>query len=71
LSIAFEASDRALAAGADAFIHKGEPLEKLEAVLDGFRTPYPSLEREILDGDLNPPITFIELETALALMQFD
>lgn len=65
LSIAFQRRDEALAAGADAFIHKGEPLGKLAAVLERFRPPQPGPGREAVKRQLNPPITIIELETTL------
>lgn len=65
LSIAFDRRDEALDAGADTFIHKGEPLGKLVAVLEKFRPPPPSAARKAIKKELNPPITIIELETTL------
>jgi DNA-binding NarL/FixJ family response regulator len=70
LSIAFNRREEALAAGADAFIHKGEPLGSLASVLEGFRPQQTEPGDATNSEERNPPITIIELETELDSSQF-
>jgi len=70
LSIGWEFREPALAAGANAFLYKGEPLTDLVALLEGFRPAPNTAEQAAVNPD-NPPITIIELETAYGLMHLD
>jgi DNA-binding NarL/FixJ family response regulator len=65
LSVAFDRRSEALAAGADAFVHKGEPLDVLLVALEAFRPseikPSPSASIDPAEQDSDPQDTiFVE-----------
>jgi CheY-like chemotaxis protein len=71
LTVAFERRAEALAAGADAFIHKGAPMEQLIGVLEAFR---PSAQNLIPHGNKqgwNFPINVFEWEIDLGPLSFE
>ena len=65
-SLAFDRQEDALAAGADALLYKGEPVARLTAHLDRFRSRR-AAKRTGPGEPVNPPITILELKFPLGV----
>lgn len=67
LSIAFERRKDALTAGADAFVHKGEPPGHLMSILEGFRPSHPKQEQAqngVIDLPVMEPAVYVSDDEA-------
>ena len=73
LSVAYDRREAALAAGADAFIQKGEPMAHLMRVLEGFRPPQPEAAQAEIGSKVNSHIYHKEQKVmaTLSVLKFD